>query len=32
VLYNYKLPGYSRKGIIEKAWCEVGREVQMTGM
>ena len=32
VLYNYKLPGYSRKDITEKAWREVGREVQMTGM
>jgi hypothetical protein len=29
VRYNYKLPGYSRKDITEKAWCEVGREVQM---
>jgi len=27
VLYNYKLPGYSRKDITEKAWCDVGREV-----
>jgi hypothetical protein len=32
VLYNYKLPGYSQKDITEKAWCEIGREVQMTGM
>ena len=32
VLYNYKLPGYSRKDITEKAWSEVGREVQMTGV
>jgi hypothetical protein len=32
MLYNFKLPGYSRKEITGKAWCEVRREVQMTGM
>jgi hypothetical protein len=31
VLYNYTLVGYSRKDGTEKAWCEVGKEVQLTG-
>nr|CAD7417448.1 unnamed protein product [Timema poppensis] len=30
VIYNYKLPGYSRKDIIEKAWQEVAAEVKIT--
>lgn len=32
VLYNYKLAGYSRKEVTEKAWQEVAAEVNMTGM
>lgn len=32
VLYNYKLPGYSRKDITDKAWQEVAAEMNMTGM
>ncbi|XP_046409110.1 uncharacterized protein LOC124174001 [Ischnura elegans] len=29
VLYNYKLPGYSRKGVTEKAWKEVSVELAL---
>nr|CAD7410717.1 unnamed protein product [Timema cristinae] len=32
VLYNYKLPGYSRKDITEKAWQEVAAEVKITAL
>ena len=32
VLYNYKLPGYSRKDITEKAWQEVAAKVNMSRM
>lgn len=32
ILYNYKLPGYSRKDLTQKAWCEVGKAAQMTGI
>lgn len=31
ILYNFTLPGYSRKDETEKAWNEVGRIVNMTG-
>lgn len=31
VLYNYQLPGYSRRVETDKAWNEVAREVNMTG-
>ncbi|KAG8334896.1 hypothetical protein J6590_080432 [Homalodisca vitripennis] len=31
VLYNYKLPGYSRKDITDKAWHEIGVAMNMTG-
>lgn len=31
VLYNYKLPGYSRKDLTDKAWHEVAVEMNMTG-
>ncbi|KAG8286745.1 hypothetical protein J6590_052791 [Homalodisca vitripennis] len=30
VLYNYKLPGYSRKDITDKAWHEIGVAMNMT--
>ena len=26
-LYNYKLSDYSRKDVVDKAWVEVGKEV-----
>jgi hypothetical protein len=26
-LHNYKLSDYSRKDIVDKAWAEVGKEV-----
>jgi hypothetical protein len=26
-LYNYKLAYYSRKDIVDKAWVEVGKEI-----
>jgi hypothetical protein len=32
VLYNFTLPGYSKKDESEKAWDEVGKRVNMTGM
>lgn len=32
VLYNYKLPQYSRKDITEKAWQKVADKVNMSGM
>lgn len=32
ILYNYNLPGYSRKDQTEKAWQEVAAQVNMTGM
>lgn len=32
VLYNYKLPEYSRKEVTEKAWQNVAAEVNMSGM
>lgn len=31
-LYNYKLPGYSRKDVTEKAWQQVAIEMNMSGM
>lgn len=31
-LYNYNLPEYSRKDVVEKAWSEVGQQMKMTGM
>lgn len=31
-LYNYKLPGYSRKEVIENAWQEVAAKVNISGM
>jgi len=32
ILYNFTLPGYSRKDETEKAWNEVGKTVNMTGI
>lgn len=32
LLYNYYLPGYSRKDLTEKAWHEIAVNVNMTGM
>jgi len=32
ILYNYNLPGYSRKDLTKKAWHEVAAKVNMTGM
>ena len=32
VLYNFKLPGYSRKDETDFAWSEVGKAVNMTGV
>jgi hypothetical protein len=26
-LYNYKLSNYSRKDVVDKAWVELGKEV-----
>jgi hypothetical protein len=31
VLYDYTLPGYSRRDEIEKAWSEVARIVNLKG-
>ena len=31
VLYNFKLPGYSRKHETENAWTAVGKTVNLTG-
>ncbi|KAI4455572.1 madf domain transcription factor [Holotrichia oblita] len=31
VLYNYKLPGYSRKDVTEKAWQDVSIELDLSG-
>ncbi|XP_047507468.1 cell wall protein DAN4-like [Pieris napi] len=30
-LYNYKLPEYMRKNIIDKTWAEIGNKFQITG-
>ncbi|KAK9675086.1 Alcohol dehydrogenase transcription factor Myb/SANT-like [Popillia japonica] len=30
VLYNYKLPGYSRKDVTEKAWQDVSIELDLS--
>lgn len=32
ILYNFHLPGYSRKDQTEKAWHEVATKTNMTGM
>ena len=32
VLYNFRLPGYSKKNETEKAWNEVAKAVNMTGV
>lgn len=32
ILYNFTLPGYSRKDETEIAWNEVGKTVNMTGI
>lgn len=32
ILYNFSLPGYSRKVQTEKAWHEVAAKANMTGM
>jgi hypothetical protein len=32
LLYNYNLPGYSRKDLTEKAWHEIAAKVNMTGI
>jgi hypothetical protein len=31
-LYNYKLSNYSRKDVVDKAWVEVGKEVNEEGI
>ena len=32
VLFNYKLPEYSRKDVTERAWSEVSNKTQLSGM
>lgn len=31
-LYNYNLPQYSRKDVVEKGWVDVGKQMNMSGM
>jgi hypothetical protein len=32
LLYNYKLPEYSRKDLTDKAWTDIAKKTRFTGM